>query len=680
MKSIVFKTSLIIAIVLIIIMSSIGIYMNNVQNNIVDELQQYQKQYIIKQLNRTEELTIQKKIKFLKTLLLSVSGGLSEALYNMNDDALKAIFKQLLLSVDTIKGIYVVDNVTNKIYLGAYKKSNKKIIFSNKLPKNILSLSTISQLYLKYNHNQLGFVKIFFDDKQLLKQINFLKQKDLANFEKYAKSIDKEIHQKIYEEIILFFILIIFIIVIIGILLHIFVKKPLDVFQKGLNSFFEYLSNSNVKVQKIEINTNDEIGQMAKEVNKNIEVSMKLHNEIKTLMKIVEDNVLIAEVDNEGCITNITKAFCENIGYSKEELIGKTFENFINNTEIINDIWDQIRNDKVYKGEVNIIRKNKDLFWIELVMSKQCVTNTEECKYVAIGYDITNKKKVEELSKNLELKVIQRTKDLEEAKKEIEIIHKHTKDSIEFASLLQNALLPQKELIDKYFDDDFIIWKPKDIVGGDIYLFDELRNKNECLLMVIDCTGHGVPGAFVTMIVKAVEREIVSKIIEDKYLDVSPAWILSYFNKTIKKLLKQDKNSKSNAGFDGGILYYNKDKNIIKYAGANIPLFYVDNEVKVIKSNRYSVGYKQCNNDYEYKEDIIEVKKGMKFYLTTDGYIDQNGGEKGFPFGKKRFKKLIEENHHLDMEHQKDIFIREFYTYRKNEVQNDDITLIGLKI
>ena len=680
MKSIVFKTSLIIAIVLIIIMSSIGIYMNNVQNNIVDELQQYQKQYIIKQLNRTEELTIQKKIKFLKTLLLSVSGGLSEALYNMNDDALKAIFKQLLLSVDTIKGIYVVDNVTNKIYLGAYKKSNKKIIFSNKLPKNILSLSTISQLYLKYNHNQLGFVKIFFDDKQLLKQINFLKQKDLSNFEKYAKSIDKEIHHKIYEEIILFFILIIFIVVIIGILLHIFVKKPLDIFQKGLNSFFEYLSNSNVKVKRIEINTNDEIGQMAKKVNKNIEVSMKLHNEIKTLMKIVEDNVLIAEVDNEGCITNITKAFCENIGYSKEDLIGKTFENFINNTEIINDIWDQIRNDKVYKGEVNIIRKNKDLFWIELVMSKQCLTNTEECKYVAIGYDITNKKKVEELSKNLELKVIQRTKDLEEAKKEIEIIHKHTKDSIEFASLLQNALLPQKELIDKYFDDDFIIWKPKDIVGGDIYLFDELRNKNECLLMVIDCTGHGVPGAFVTMIVKAVEREIVSKIIEDKDLDVSPAWILSYFNKTIKKLLKQDKNSKSNAGFDGGILYYNKDKNIIKYAGANIPLFYVDNEVKVIKSNRYSVGYKQCNNDYEYKEDIIEVKKGMKFYLTTDGYIDQNGGEKGFPFGKKRFKKLIEENHHLDMEHQKDIFIREFYTYRKNEVQNDDITLIGLKI
>ena len=679
MKSIVFKTSLIIAVVLIVLMSAIGIYMNKFQNNIVDELQQYQKQYIIKQLNRTEELTIQKKIKFLKTLLLSISGGLSEALYNMNDDALKAIFKQLLLSVDTIKGIYVVDNVTNTIYLGAYK-TNKKIVFSNKFPKNILNLSTISKLNLKYNNNQLGFVKIFFDDKQLLKEINFLKQKDLSHFEEYAKKIDKEIHHKIYEEIILFFILIIFIILIIALLLFVFVKKPLNVFQNGLNSFFKYLANSDIEVKKIEIYSNDEIGQMAKEVNKNIEVSMKLHNEIKTLMKIVENNVLIAEVDYNGSITNITKAFCKKIGYSKEELIGKNFDNFINNKEIINDIWQEIKNNKIYKGEINIIHKNQELFWIELVMSKQCLTNTKNCKYVAIGYDITNKKKVEELSKNLEIKVIQRTKDLFAAKKEIENIHKRTKDSIEFASLLQNALLPSKEVIDKYFSDEFIIWKPKDIVGGDIYLFDELRNKNECLLMVIDCTGHGVPGAFVTMIVKAVEREIVSKIIEDDTLEVSPAWILSYFNKTIKTLLKQDKNSKSNAGFDGGILYYNKDQNIIKYACANTPLFYVDDEVKIIKSNRYSVGYKQCDIKYEYKEDIIQVKEDMNFYITTDGYIDQNGGEKGFPFGKKRFKQLIEENYHKEMKTQKEIFMQQFYKYKKSEVQNDDITLIGLKI
>jgi len=681
MRSIVFKTAVIIAIVLSILMSSIAIYMNNIQNKIVDELQTYQKNYIINQLNRTEQLTMQKKIKFLKTILLSLSGGLSEALYNLNDDALKAIFKKLLTSVNTIKGIYVTDINTNRIYLGAYKDNNKIVFIHSRMPKKILQLSTISKLNLFYGKELLGYVKIYFDDTELLKEITFLKNQDLENFEKYSNKINKEIHQKLYMQVIIFIISIICVIIFISILLFVFVKRPLNVFQKGLNSFFKYLSDSSVKVEKIDIDTDDEIGQMAKEVNKSIEVSMKLHNEINNLMKIVDNNVLIAEIDEKGKIIGITNAFCKTLGYKKGEILNKDFTQFIHEDSktTLNHLWKTITNNKIWKGELKIFKKNRDIFWIELVMSKQMNENNRY-KYVAIAYDITNKKKVEELSKNLELKVIQRTKDLEQAKKEIEIIHKHTQESIKFASLLQNALLPDKNIINKYFKDIFVFWQPKDIVGGDIYLFEELRYKNECLLMVIDCTGHGVPGAFVTMLVKAIEREIVSKIIEDKSFDVSPAWILGYFNKTIKKLLKQDENSKNNAGFDGGILYYNKDQNIIKYAGANTPLFYVDDEVKILKGDRYSVGYKQCDIDYQYKESIIELKDNMKFYITTDGYLDQNGGDKGFPFGKKRFKKLIEENHHLPMKQQKIVFINEFIKYKEDEEQNDDITLIGLEI
>jgi hypothetical protein len=204
--------------------------------------------------------------------------------------------------------------------------------------------------------------------------------------------------------------------------------------------------------------------------------------------------------------------------------------------------------------------------------------------------------------------------------------------------------------------------------------------------MIIDCTGHGVPGAFVTMIVKAVEREIVSKIKEDKTMQVSPAWILSYFNKTIKKLLRQDvKNSMSNAGFDGGIIYYDRKLQVIKFAGANIPLFYIDEnkQLQIIKGDRYSVGYSKCDINYKYTEHIISVSEGMKFYLTTDGYIDQNGGEKGFPFGKKRFKKLIEEYHNLPMKKQKDIFVSEIEKWekmQKNNERNDDMTIVAFEI
>jgi|GEM_PF-1265418 len=271
---------------------------------------------------------------------------------------------------------------------------------------------------------------------------------------------------------------------------------------------------------------------------------------------------------------------------------------------------------------------------------------------------------------------------------EIRSIHKHTKDSIEYASLIQSAVLPDNKLLSQYFKDQFVLWTPKDIVGGDIYLFSELRHKDECLLFFIDCTGHGVAGAFVTMLVKAVEQQILSNILADRYedIEVSPAWIMGYFNKALKKLLKQDtKDSVSNAGWDGGIIYYNRRDQILKFAGAETPLFYIDenNEFKTIKGNRYSVGYKKCDANYQYKETIIEVKEGMKFYCTTDGYIDQNGGEKDFPFGKKRFGNIIKEHHTKSMTEQYNIFVDSMEQYEQmipNNDRNDDMTIISFEI
>ena len=271
---------------------------------------------------------------------------------------------------------------------------------------------------------------------------------------------------------------------------------------------------------------------------------------------------------------------------------------------------------------------------------------------------------------------------LDEARNGLEITNKHTRDSIEYASLIQGALVPNNEIFTNYFQDYFTIWQPKDIVGGDIYLFEELRNGDESLLMVIDCTGHGVPGAFVTMLVKAIERQVISKIENDRSIDVSPAWILSYFNKTMKKLLQQEnKDSISNAGFDGGIIYYNKKTQVLKFAGAETPLFYIENEeLKTIKGNRHSIGYKKSDVNYEFKEHIINVKEGMKFYLTTDGYLDQNGGEKAFPLGKKRFAQVIKESSNKSFSKQKALLLNALEDYQGDQDRNDDVTLVGFEI
>jgi ABC-type amino acid transport substrate-binding protein/serine phosphatase RsbU (regulator of sigma subunit) len=288
---------------------------------------------------------------------------------------------------------------------------------------------------------------------------------------------------------------------------------------------------------------------------------------------------------------------------------------------------------------------------------------------------------LQNLLDSLEIKVQERTIDLQNTKNALEEMYKHTQESIEYASLIQSTLIPDNELFEKYFRDYFTIWEPKDTVGGDVYLFEELRDENECLLMVIDCTGHGVPGAFVTMLVKAIERSIVLKIKHGNER-VSPSDILSVFNKTMKHLLKQDSDeSISNAGFDGAVIYYNKNDKIIRFAGAQLGLFYIeDDEIKTIKGSRHSIGYKRSDPDFEFKEHILHVRDMMQFYITTDGYIDQNGGEKGFPFGKKRFKNILMQHHKESMTKQKDIFLNTLSEYQGDEERNDDITLVGFKI
>lgn len=343
-----------------------------------------------------------------------------------------------------------------------------------------------------------------------------------------------------------------------------------------------------------------------------------------------------------------------------ENLIGLNIDNvYIRSNQEV-DLIDILAKDGSIENLEEKYRTLTEQEFIGLLSVKPIVYNGEDA-FIGMIVDISKQKEIEE---------------------EIRQIHEHTQSSIEYASLIQHTLIPEKELFSKYFKDHFTLWNPKDIVGGDIYLFEELRNENECLLMVIDCTGHGVPGAFVTMLVKAIERQITSKIINSNE-GVSPAKILSVFNKSMKHLLKQeDTESVSNAGFDGGILYYNKREGFIKYAGAETPLFYTDsmNELKMIKGDRHSIGYKKSSVDFEFKEHVLEVEAGMQFYLTTDGYLDQNGGEKGFPFGKKRFKTVLNDNKDKPMDKQKKILLENLGAYQKTEERNDDIAIVGVKI
>jgi len=271
--------------------------------------------------------------------------------------------------------------------------------------------------------------------------------------------------------------------------------------------------------------------------------------------------------------------------------------------------------------------------------------------------------------------------ELQSSIRQLEALYTNLQDSISYAAQIQNAIIPQPSILDKYFDEHFVIWEPKDTVGGDIYLFEELRSDDESLLMVIDCTGHGVAGAFVTMLVKAIEREIIGAIMANQD-EVSPARILQHFNKIMKKLLKQEEaNTHADSGFDGGVIYINKKQKILRFAGAQVPFVYVENaQVKTIQGNRHSIGYRKSQYDYPFDEHTIKLSSPICGYLTTDGYIDQTGGDNGFMFGKKNLLKLIERHKDKSLATQKNLFMDELKHYQGEHERKDDIAIVGFKI
>ena len=382
--------------------------------------------------------------------------------------------------------------------------------------------------------------------------------------------------------------------------------------------------------------------------------------EIDSYLETMEKYVLTSSTDERGIIRKSSQSFCELSGYSKEELIGHS-HNIVRHPdmpeELFSDLWATLNQGEIWEGEIKNKKKDGGFYWVKAHISPMYNSNNKLIGYQSVRQDITDKKDVEEKSRQLE-----------EAKKKIT-------DSIEFSSLIQRAFLPEDSEIRRFYKDFFIHWEPKDIVGGDIYQF--LVDEDSSLLFIIDCTGHGVPGAFMTMVVKTTLENIVNKENFD-----NPAKILQKLSHTIKSILKQhDEDSKSDAGLDGGVFFYNKSQNIVRYAGAKTPLFYIiDGELKVFKSDRESVGYKKSNTEYAFKNFELHIDRPSYFYITTDGYIDQNGGEGGFPYGKKKFQSTISESYSLPFDEQLEILVEKLNVYQSNHERDDDITMSGFLI
>ncbi len=245
-------------------------------------------------------------------------------------------------------------------------------------------------------------------------------------------------------------------------------------------------------------------------------------------------------------------------------------------------------------------------------------------------------------------------------------------ESLSYASRIQRSLLPPKTILEEVFDSHAMIWEPKDMVGGDMVWLRPA--KQGVYLIVADCTGHGPPGAFMTMICTGALDQALSEMDES-----DPAQVLSQMNRKIKSSLGQDgKEGESDDGVELGICHIDSKQKIITFAGARFSLVVVeDKNLEEIKGSRSSLGYRHVPVDIQFDNHAFEYNADMQFYMWSDGLVDQIGGPKRRSFGKRRLHKIVLDYHKMDLSWQKSQIMREFEDYQHDEARRDDVTFFG---
>lgn len=369
--------------------------------------------------------------------------------------------------------------------------------------------------------------------------------------------------------------------------------------------------------------------------------------------------VLPGDLENQIIQSNISSTGFETLEYknSKGELYDLVYKN------IKNTGWKLIiqipRSQSL--GFLNAIIYNSLLACIIMVVLIVIMFNILANR-VANPY-----KRAVLLNQELESKVNERTKELSE--KNIKI-----SDSIEYAKKIQETILPSKTMLEQIFSEYFVIWRPRDIVGGDFYW---ARKFDDGVLVIAgDCTGHGVPGALMTMAVNSILDRII-----DGCCHNDPSDILQELDRLLEKSLGRsgDENSIQD-GLDAGIVYVFNDKRIL-FAGAHISLFISSEDgISEIKGNTATLG---CDKDQRIKtfaNHEIAYKSGMTLYLATDGLKDQPGGLKKLAFGKSRIINILEAVRGLPMDQQGKGLLEAYDDYISDEIPRDDMTVIGFKI
>ncbi len=289
--------------------------------------------------------------------------------------------------------------------------------------------------------------------------------------------------------------------------------------------------------------------------------------------------------------------------------------------------------------------------------------------YIIIKVRERNLRRMEKILKE---KLDQRTKEVVKQKELIERKNKDITDSIQYAKRIQEAILPSLRILYDNFPQSFVYYQPRDIVSGDFYMIHQTENK--FVFICADATGHGVPGAFMSLISSTILKDILHT-----QISISPSQLLYKLDKEISGIFNQE-SSETQDGLDLSVCVYDKETHILTYSAAMRPLLiFSDNKWTYYKGNRHSIGFSKYDLKKSFSDIEIQLKTGDRFYLFTDGFPDQFGGE-GHKLKVSGLIHWLQEIQQLSMIQQNVKLQKKLVQWKVNQPQIDDILIIGIEI
>lgn len=452
-----------------------------------------------------------------------------------------------------------------------------------------------------------------------------------------------------------------------------------------------------VKLQKIELERLvEERTALINQQKRELEIqSVELEK-----LSIVASHTINAVMmtSSAGRILWVNDSFTSIYGYTLDEFIAEYGSNLakVSHDPNIRYVIEKCINEKkTTQYTVEVRTKDGSKLWIQTTLTPIKNEDGSVRVIVAIDTDITELKQVENEMISLNNEIMQQTEAMRQQKEEIQtqrdeleqvnnLLFKHNQNiesSIWYAHTIQKAILPSKSNIDKFFEH-FVVFKPRDIVSGDFYWFNKLpgdaKQPERFIVAVVDCTGHGVPGALMSMI----GSRLISEIVNERNI-YDPAMILVELNKLVNIVLKQETEDNID-GMDIALCYIEKSKNnnySIVFSGANRPVYILrkgSEAILTIKGNRKTIGGIMPDLDAEFQNHSFNLNQGDMLILNSDGYIDQNG-EDARKLSVLRFHSMILEKADRPMVELGEFLDVSFDVYRGKQSQRDDATVLGLR-